>query len=144
MASRMRGRRFPPRGDGRKPKCWAATALMHAGWQRDDTPPDRSVHSPPQSRFTALFSFRPHLPEVLCFFPRVLNELNGPAARRRGWGGGVVEGRGMWGSWSRGRGVCSRRAAGISGLFRNLGFFCGTGAGKIKYDGGVRRSPMSR
>lgn len=62
---------------------------MHVGWQRDDTPPDRSVHSPPpQSRFTALFSFRPHLPEVLRFFPRVLNELNGLAARRGGGGSG--------------------------------------------------------
>lgn len=60
-------------------KCRGVFTLMHLCSQTDDTPPDLSVHLPPQSRFTALFS------TALCargaLFSSVLNELNGQAAK---------------------------------------------------------------
>lgn len=55
------------------------STLMHLCSQTDDTPPDLSVHLPPQSRFTALFSTALFARGAL--FPSVLNELNGLDAR---------------------------------------------------------------
>lgn len=63
----------------RTQKCWGVSTLMHLRSQTDDTPPDLSVHLPPQSRFTALFSSAPFARGAL--FSSVLNELNGRAAK---------------------------------------------------------------
>lgn len=60
-------------------ECWSVFALMHRCSQTDDTPPDLSVHLPPQSRFTALFSAALFARGAL--FSSVLNELNGQAAK---------------------------------------------------------------
>lgn len=70
---------FSPRGYRGHKKCWGVSTLMHLRSQTDDTPPDLSVHLPPQSRFTALFSSAPFARGAL--FSSVLNELNGRAAK---------------------------------------------------------------
>lgn len=60
-------------------ECWGVSTLMHLCSQTDDTPPDLSVHLPPESRFTALF-FAALLARG-ALFSSVLNELNGRAAK---------------------------------------------------------------
>lgn len=61
-------------------KWRGVSTLMHLCSQTDDTPPDLSVHLPPQSRFTALFSTALFARGAL--FSSVLNELNGRTAKK--------------------------------------------------------------
>ena len=61
-------------------KWRGVSTIMHLCSQTDDTPPDLSVHLPPQSRFTALFSAALFARGAL--FSSALNELNGRAAKR--------------------------------------------------------------
>lgn len=61
-------------------KWRGVSRLMHLCSPTDDTPPDLSVHLPPQSRFTALFSNA--LLARGALFSSVLNELNGRSAKK--------------------------------------------------------------